>query len=79
MFLGKELYMKTTKKIRLSFIRSDNKDLSIELEHPKDGLTLATVQAAAAKMIPVLCSDSGASAQTFAKATYITITEQEIV
>ncbi len=67
-----------TKKLELKFVTSANTDLTVSVANPKDGLEASAVQAAAAKILPVLANSVGVEAVSFAKAVVVTTTEEEI-
>lgn len=70
--------MNMAKKLELKFLTSANTDLLVSVAEPKEDLQLAAVQAAAAKILPVLANSTGAGAASFVKAVMVTTTEEEI-
>lgn len=74
--LGKDHIMTS---INLIFKTSDKSTMTVTLANPKDSLTREEVNAAAAKLIPVLVTRSGAEVTELEKATISTTTTEELV
>ena len=66
------------KTLNLVFSTAGKKEMTITLSNPKEGLTREEVNAAAAKMIPILVTRSGAEVTALAKATISTTTTEEL-
>ena len=67
-----------TKELQLVFAAEGNGELTLSLSDPKEGLTLAEAQSAAAKIIPVLQTAEGASVTALKKAQIVTTTEEAL-
>ncbi len=66
------------KKLNLIFATSGNSSMTVSLSDPKEDLTLAECQTAAAKMKLVLQPSSGDEVTDFTKAVIVTTTEEEL-
>ncbi len=66
------------KKLTLEFSATGNRTIQFSLDDPVEGLTLETVQAAAAKIIPVLMTSGGETAQSLKSAYYSTTDVEKI-
>ena len=66
------------KKLNLEFTAAGGRTIQFSLDAPVEGLTLETVQAAAAKIIPVLMTSSGEVAQSLKSAYYSTTDVEKI-
>lgn len=74
--LGKDRIMTS---INLIFKTSGKSTMTVTLANPKDSLTREEVNAAAAKLIPVLVTRSGAEVTELEKVTISTTTTEELV
>ena len=74
--LGKDHIMTS---INLIFKTSGKSTMAVTLVNPKDSLTREEVNAAAAKLIPVLLTRSGAEVTELEKVTISTTTTEELV
>ena len=68
----------TMKTLQLIFKTEGKTDLTVSLDSPKEDLTLAECQAAAAKLVPILLTRSGVAVTEFKKAIISTTTEAEL-
>lgn len=68
-----------TKKLKLTFSLEGNGTLSVTLSSPKEGLDAEALETAAASIVPVLESTSGAAATALAGAVYITPPEDVVL
>lgn len=66
------------KTLKLTFSTSGSSNMVLQIENPKEGLTLADVKTEAAKLIPVLITKSGAEVKELIKATISTTTDEEL-
>ncbi len=57
-----------SKYLELTFTLDDNRTMVVSIPSPKDDLTLETVKAKAEKIMPILESNSGASATALKQA-----------
>ena len=67
-----------SKMLELTFLTEGGKEMQLSIPNPVDNLTLATVQKAAADMIPALQSSSGEPVASLKSAKYETTTIEEI-
>ncbi len=65
------------KKLELTFTTGKS-TMTITLDNPKEDLTLATVKAEAAKMIPVLITRAGAEVTGLEKAEIVNTTREAL-
>lgn len=63
--------MATEKTLELVFLLDNKNTMTVSVDHPQTDMTLATAQAAAEKIIPVLMSNSGAAAVSLKSATIV--------
>lgn len=68
-----------SKKLKLTFALEGEGTMDVTISSPKEGLEVDAVQTAAAAIVPVLESTSGAAAESLAGAVYITTTEDVIL
>lgn len=68
-----------SKKLQLTFLAEDGKTSSFSLAYPVEGLDLATVQKAAADIVPVFVSSDDSPLASFKEAKYIETIETPIV
>ncbi len=66
------------KTLKLTFSTSGSSNMVLQIENPKEGLTLSDVKTEAAKLIPVLITKSGAEVKELIKATISTTTDEEL-
>lgn len=66
------------KTLKLTFSTSGSSNMVLQIENPKDGLTLTDVKTEAAKLIPVLITKGGAEVKELIKATISTTTDEEL-
>lgn len=66
------------KKLNLIFKTESKSDLAVSLENPKEDITLAECQAAAAKLIPILLTRSGIAVTALKKAVIVTTSEADL-
>ena len=57
--------------LELTFLMEGNSTMTLTVPNPPEDLSLATVQEKAAKLIPVLVSNSGAAAVSLKKARLV--------
>lgn len=61
----------SAEKLELVFTLEDQKHMTLTLDNPQAELSSETIQAAAAKIIPVLMSNAGAAAVSLKSATRV--------
>ncbi|WP_416178095.1 DUF2922 domain-containing protein [Dialister sp.] len=66
------------KTLNLIFATAGKTDMTITLANPKEGLTREEVNTAAAKLIPILVTRSGAEVTALTRATISTTTTEEL-
>ena len=66
------------KTLNLIFTTAGKTDMTITLANPKEGLTREEVNTAAAKLIPILVTRSGAEVTALTRATISTTTTEEL-
>lgn len=66
------------KTLNLVFRTSGKSTMTVTLTNPKDNLTREEVNAAAAKLIPILITRSGAEVTELEKVTISTTTTEEL-
>ena len=66
------------KKLTLEFSTTGNRTIQFSIDSPVEGLTREAVETAAAKIIPVLMSGSGETAQSLKTAYYSTTAVEKI-
>ena len=71
--------MATEKKLELTFNMEGNGTMTVSIPNPPEDLSLDTVKEKAAKMIPVLVSNSGAAALSLKKAKVVETKATDLV
>lgn len=71
--------MISSKELQLVFLMEEEGRLTLTIDDPKEDLTIERIQEAAAKIIPVLESASGAHAVSLKNATISTTTKTVLI
>ncbi len=66
------------KTLKLTFSTSGQSNMVLQIDNPKEDLTLEAVKTEAVKLIPVLVTKSGAEVKELIKATISTTTDEEL-
>ena len=66
------------KTLELVFKTNGSATVNVNVFSPKDGVTLDEVKTAAAKLVPILITSSGAEVTAFEKANLITTSTEEL-